>query len=524
MKMSAIETTSLPPGATVQHYAVIDAIGMDAQYAVYRAECSRSLRSVLLYEYLPGRSGPRGATATRAPRGRGSAAERALAAHADRLRASSAVVHPALPVLEEVWQQDGTLYAVGAWQPGRCLLTALAAGAQPPAPETILGWARTLGEALDALHRQGLVHGNVSPGTTRLLADGRLVLPPVGGPVHDELVPAWVAPEQHPLNPRPAGIGPWTDVYQLCALLYHALSGLPPPVVTRRWEGAPLERLPLTAPRWPQALLDAVRLGLSMIPSARPRGIPAWLDKAEVPPAPVLPTRGEERTPAHDGELPAPPAHGEVLGSLARDAVTETPPRGEVIDAQPHGAVIDPLPHGEGLDPPARGEVIDAPASDAVLAARASEDLPERLPQPAVAAVAGQPDEATVAAAAEDGAVPVGRASPEPMAQPSAWPLDAPVEAAAPEPVLAVIPGPADPMHGGDPAITHELLPASAAEGSPGTGAAPGEAAATPAQDADVVDVTAQPSTRRAPPGTPAWVWVAAALSVAGVVGIVIAT
>jgi hypothetical protein len=68
------------------------------------------------------------------------------------------------------------------------------------------------------------------------------------------------------------------------------------------------------------------------------------------------------------------------------------------------------------------------------------------------------------------------------------------------------------------------LLQPLAAGGLPLAVAAAGEAPATPAQDADVVDVTALPSPRRAPPGTPAWVWVAAALSVAGVVGIVIAT
>ena len=484
MKMSAIETTSLPPGATVQHYAVIDSIGVDAQYAVYRAECSRSLRSVVLYEFLPGRAGPRGAAAARAPRGRGGAAERALAAHADRLRASSAVTHPALAVLEEVWQQDGTLYAVGPWQPGRCLLTALATGAQPPGPETILGWARMLGEGLDALHRQGLVHGNVSPCTMRLLADGRLVLPPVGGPVLDELAPAWVAPEQHPLNPRPAGVGPWTDVYQLCALLYHAMAGLPPPPVTRRWEGAPLERLPLETPPWPQALLDAVRVGLSMVPSARPRGIPAWLGKAEVPLAPVLPTGDDERAVA---------ASDEVAASTVNDEVAA-----DEVPASLHG--------GEADGSTAGGE------------------LPERPAQPAAAAVPPQPDEGAVAVATEDGAPSAGPHGPEPMPQPAAWPLDAPAEARTPEPLLATPPGPADPVQPPDPAMPQALLQPVAADGLPLAVAAAGEAPAPPAQDADVVDVTALPAPRRAPPGTPAWVWVAAALSVAGVVGIVIAT
>lgn len=450
MKMSAIETTGLPPGATVQHYAVIDAIGSDEQYTVYRAECSRSLRSVVLYEYRPGRAVARGATGVRPARGRGDSLERALAAQADRLRAASAVDHPALPVLEEIWQQDGTLYAVGPWQAGRCLLTAMTTGASAIGPETVLAWAGVLGEALDALHRQGLVHGNISPSTTRLLADGRLVLPPVGGPVLDELAPAWVAPEQHPLNPRPAGIGPWTDIYQLSALLHQAITGLPPPAVTRRWEGAPLERLSGSATAWPDPLLQAVRQGLSMIPSARPLGIPAWFDKAQVPPARPLPVAAD----AADPTLQAAPAGLQAQTDAADEAIDAGPTDGS--DDRSAGASMQPGPE----------PVLQSPAE----------------PTPALPSAAEAPASGPVGPATSHAAL-----------------LAMPDDASAAEPTPA--------------ATAVEALPVTA-----------DEPARHAAQDADVIDVKAQTVTRRAPPGTPAWVWVAAALSVAGVVGIVIAT
>ena len=444
MKMSAIETTSLPPGATVQHYAVIDSIGIDAQYAVYRAECSRSLRSVVLYEYRPGRPGLRGEAGTRAARGRADSLERALSAQADRLRAACAAVHPALPVLEEIWQQDGTLYAVGPWQHGRCLLTAMTAGSSVVDPDTAFAWARMLGEALDALHRQGLVHGHVSPSTTRLLADGQLVLPPPGGPVLDEDAPAWVAPEQHPLNPRPAGIGPWTDVYQLSALLHHAMTGLPPPPVTRRWEGMPLERLSGATAPWPAALVDAVRQGLSMTPSARPRDIPAWLAKGDVPAwRPMQPADADGSGPAD-----APPAPDSL------------PPLTAAL-AEP--VALDEAMSNDGLSRQAPAvELADAPVQGA---ARAEGDVP------------------------------------------------------GPEAALAAA-DPAPPHDAGSPAQASHAAAGSLVPQE----AAPDDADRPGPQDAGVVDVTAQAVTRRAPPATPAWVWVAAALSVAGVVGIVIAT
>ena len=282
MKMSAYETNALPPGSTVKHYTVVDLLGFDHQGCLYRAECADTEFPVLLYEYLPAGLAIRGAHGVQSLPGKAEALSKAVAAYATRLRAAGLVGHPALPALDDIWSQGATVYAVGPLRPGRSLMTALASGGHPDAP-SLSRWVRALCDALSALHRNDLVHGNLSPSMMRVLDSGELQLPLVGAGLFDHDTPAWIAPEQHPLNPRPVGVGNWTDVYQLSALVHHLMTGQAPPAVMRRWEGAPLERLADLGDRFSADMLVATHKGLSMLASARPQTAERWLAMAGLP-------------------------------------------------------------------------------------------------------------------------------------------------------------------------------------------------------------------------------------------------
>ena len=295
MKMSAIETNALPPGTTVRHFTVSDCLGFDQQVCLYRAESGLSEDSVLLYEFLPTGLAARGSHGVIALPGKANALTRELASYTTKLRAAALVGHPALPVLDDIWQENGTVYAVGPWRPGRALSTELATRTGPIELKTLNAWMRAVCDALSALHRHDLVHGNLSPGLLRVLDTGELVLPLVGSTRIHEDAPAWMAPEQHPLNPKPAAVGPWTDVYQVSALLHLALTGYAPPPVTRRWEGVPLERLAALSGKYPDNLLNAVRKGLSMHAATRAQSMDAWLSEAGIPDR-----RERPRYPGHD--------------------------------------------------------------------------------------------------------------------------------------------------------------------------------------------------------------------------------
>jgi hypothetical protein len=152
-------------------------------------------------------------------------------------------------------------------------------------PDTALlqQWARTMCDALTALHRQQLLHGNLAAHMFRVRQTGELILPLAGGDLFATDVPPCVAPEQHPLNTQPGPVGPWSDVYQLSAVMYQLMTGAAPPTVLRRWEGAPLQHPSDNLTCWPPALVVATRKGLSMHHDARPQSVDEWLELAGLP-------------------------------------------------------------------------------------------------------------------------------------------------------------------------------------------------------------------------------------------------
>lgn len=95
--------------------------------------------------------------------------------------------HPRLAQAFEVVEDDGRLWAVGELPPGRALgallderLTALRDAGATGRPAFSPYWAAELGHdvaaALTAVHRMGLVHGNVTPDTVTVCEDGTALL------------------------------------------------------------------------------------------------------------------------------------------------------------------------------------------------------------------------------------------------------------------------------------------------------------------------------------------------------------
>ena len=111
-------------------------------------------------------------------------------------------------------EADGWRYLVLAWCDGGSLADRLAGGRAPSAEETVRIVVR-VARGLDALHREGIVHGGVRTGSILFDGDGRALLVPVATSAERSGAPE----AQAGAEPTPA-----SDVYELAAIAQACLA------------------------------------------------------------------------------------------------------------------------------------------------------------------------------------------------------------------------------------------------------------------------------------------------------------
>ncbi len=204
----------------------------------------------------------------------------------------------------EIGTQDlptALTYLVDEDAPGGFLVGLLQRGEAPG----VLATAAALGQALDGLHRQGMVHGDVQPATVAVGAAGRPVLIGLGiRTVVTRVNPqaAWLdatrgfRPPEGRTDPTPAA-----DLYGLAALTYYLLVGRPPHA-----EGA-VDAPSAIRPQLPAALDQVMLRALSPDPRERYRSageLVAAVRAGIVGRSPGAPAS------AKPGAQPAPPTSG----------------------------------------------------------------------------------------------------------------------------------------------------------------------------------------------------------------------
>ncbi len=213
-------------GAEIKNYVLGERIGQDELTLIYRARHQTLDRDVHLH--LLRRSGWIAVSRFQ------------LAA-----RLAARIQHPhLLPVLDAGHDERYGYYMVTPPLEAQRLQQVLERGPLPVA-QAIRIFAQ-IGQALDALHRHGVVHRDVQPENILVSADGNAYLTGLSlaavpdGPDLSQLEEAdyltpYAAPEQTFDDREPA---PALDIYALGAVLYHMLTGEVPP-------GADLEPAPL---------------------------------------------------------------------------------------------------------------------------------------------------------------------------------------------------------------------------------------------------------------------------------------
>ncbi len=142
--------------------------------------------------------------------------------------------HPNVVTVYELGNAHGVRYLAMEFVPGQPLSEIVAAsgaaGERPPVPR-ILGWIRQVAGALDAAHKEGVVHRDVKPANILITPDDRAVLLDFGMAHLTEVEattltrsfagsPSYAAPEQLGLGEVDAR----TDVYALGVSLYECLT------------------------------------------------------------------------------------------------------------------------------------------------------------------------------------------------------------------------------------------------------------------------------------------------------------
>lgn len=144
----------------------------------------------------------------------------------------------------DVFQENDTFYIVMDYVEGETLKAyARRRGNRIPADEAISILSPVL-DAIEKVHRKGLIHRDISPDNIMMTEDGRAVLLDFGaarqisadgGHSLTVNVKHGYAPiEQYQTHGEQ---GPWTDIYAFCATLYRMITGTVPPSAADRVYG-----------------------------------------------------------------------------------------------------------------------------------------------------------------------------------------------------------------------------------------------------------------------------------------------
>lgn len=136
--------------------------------------------------------------------------------------------------VRDFFEENGTAYIVMEFLNGSTLKRYVAENGIIP-PKKMVSMIIPLLNALGVIHKQGLIHRDISPDNIMVMPDGMLKLFDFGAArdfaMQDQhslsvmLKPGFAPQEQYRSKGKQ---GPWTDVYALCATVYFCVTGVVP--------------------------------------------------------------------------------------------------------------------------------------------------------------------------------------------------------------------------------------------------------------------------------------------------------
>ncbi|MFN8218743.1 MAG: serine/threonine-protein kinase [Fimbriimonadales bacterium] len=194
-----------------------------------------------------------------------------------------------LPI-RDCFLANRTAYYVTDSLPGATTLEQILASKVQLEPDAALDILYAAMEALESVHRHGVLHRDLKPSNILVAPDGRVVLIDFGAARewhadaavrHTILFTPGYAPiEQLAERGRR---GPATDIYALCATTYHMLTGAPPPSATERASGVRLVPLLPQVRGLELRVAEAIEAGLATSFRDRPQSVAALRERLALP-------------------------------------------------------------------------------------------------------------------------------------------------------------------------------------------------------------------------------------------------
>lgn len=141
---------------------------------------------------------------------------------------------PGIVNVTDYFEENNTAYIVMEYLNGITLKDYVEKYGNIPS-DTIFNLMNPLIKTLNLVHRQGLIHRDISPDNIMLMPDGNLKLLDFGAAKDYSMMgqesmtvvlKRGYAPEE---QYRSRGVqGPWTDIYALCATIYKCITGITP--------------------------------------------------------------------------------------------------------------------------------------------------------------------------------------------------------------------------------------------------------------------------------------------------------
>ncbi len=268
-------------GSLVGDYRIERVLGEGSFSISYLAVDITSEETVVIKEYLPLDIAIRDGTDVRPRLGAEAEYDKWRERFLHEARSLEGLSHPNIVNVRQVFEANNTAYIVMDHEEGETLDAILIAG-DAFGETDFRNLALPLIDGLDAVHKVGLLHGNIEPSSIRLRDDRSPVLLDFGVTRQaTSLTPGYAAIEQYTSHETQ---GPWTDLYSLAAVLYRIIAGVEPMDAPARLLD---DRMPSAADVgggvYAGAILHAVDQALSVRPPDRPQSAAEWRPMFDTP-------------------------------------------------------------------------------------------------------------------------------------------------------------------------------------------------------------------------------------------------